>query len=310
MLELNKNNYKKILPLVEKYCHDAREIMPVIAGHNNGRVFVDNVKEPTFALIWTNWEMYFLLGETGDKNLLQEIREMIKEEIMPFAQKEDHDDCCFMTYPAALWQDVQPFVKDLYPQKHLRNQYTLNQEKFRQFLVKEIDSKYEISKIDLDLLQNQPDSELAIAINSQWPKKEDFIEKGLGYCCLLENKIIGACFSALVYYKNQSIEIFVEDEFQRKGIAQALAFAFITECLQKGFEPTWEAQTSNPASTNLAEKLGFELAEQISIYAIFLTEEYRLVWNAYFHKNNKEFEKAAFFFEKAYDYERKLKIKN
>jgi len=308
MFELEKNEYKKILSLIEKYCNDDREVMPVIKGHNIGRIFVDDKENPALALVWTNWEMYFFIGQIKNQKVLKEVKDIIEKQLIPHAKVKEHDDCCLITYPDLLWSEIQPEIKELYPHEFMRINFNLKADKFKNYqLTSSKKFKIEggiVQKIDKILLADFTDSDLADDILMHWSSFDNFLAKGLGYCCLIDRKIVGACFSALVTGKNQSIQIYTEEGFRKQGIAEHLCKIFIQDCLEKDFNPTWETQTFNKASSKLAEKLGFEPVVKFPMYAIYLTEENRLLWNAYLYRDKEDFEKAAFFFEKSYELEK------
>ncbi len=83
----------------------------------------------------------------------------------------------------------------------------------------------------------------------------DFYARGIGYCMLVEDKIIGVAYASLACGTAIEISIFVENDFRRTGIATALATQLLIWCLENGVSPHWDA--ANEESCDLAEKLGY-----------------------------------------------------
>ena len=62
MIELKRKDFFKVIALTDNYCKNYPIINSIIEGNNTGRVFVDNQFSPKNALIWTTWEVYYLLS--------------------------------------------------------------------------------------------------------------------------------------------------------------------------------------------------------------------------------------------------------
>lgn len=94
---------------------------------------------------------------------------------------------------------------------------------------------------------------------------EDFVQRGIGYCLLDENKaLIGIIYSSLVNSHAVEVSIVVQPEHQRRGIATALSCQFLMWCLDRQIEPHWDA--ANPESCYLAEKLGYKALGEYTAY--------------------------------------------
>ena len=311
MFELNKNEFGKISDLVKKYTDNSIEVMPVIEGNNIGKIFVANIEKPTLALVWTNWEFYILIGEIENSQISKDIKTFLLEKIIPFAKNQNHEDCCLLTYPESLWTDINKELKELYPVKYYRynsrlktgklNYYEDDEEKGNNSPVLE---NAEIHKMSNTILEKYNDPDLFDDILMHWENLDDFYSKGIGFCYVKDEKIIAFCFSALVAGSIHSINIYTDGEFRKLGLAELLAKKFIKECLLKNLEPSWETLDFNTPSIKLAEKLGFKIDLKLPMYAIYLTEEERIIRNASYYKYFKDFEKTAFFYEKAYKLEK------
>lgn len=101
-------------------------------------------------------------------------------------------------------------------------------------------------------LANQPDSYFDY---SDFESAEDFAARGLGFCALDGDTVMGVAYSSLVCSRGIEISIFVNEAFRRRGVATALAASLVLSSLELGLEANWDA--ANPESAQLATKLGY-----------------------------------------------------
>lgn len=112
---------------------------------------------------------------------------------------------------------------------------------------------------------NDPQSFIDI---SEFDSAEDFVERGIGFCLVDDDSIIGTAYSSLACSKGIEVSLFVKPEHRRRGIGTALAVALIKHCVENGIDPHWDA--ANPQSCRLAERLGYV---QIGTYQAYLLQE-------------------------------------
>jgi GNAT superfamily N-acetyltransferase len=120
------------------------------------------------------------------------------------------------------------------------------------------DVRHTIRPLNVDLLREAaavPDHFLTI---TDFDSPEDFIERGLGYCAIDGNVMVGAAYSSLVASRGIEVSLYVEEGYRRQGIATALACHLLIACLEHNCEPHWDA--ANPESCALALKLGYTRA--------------------------------------------------
>ena len=85
----------------------------------------------------------------------------------------------------------------------------------------------------------------------------------MGYCIMEGDVIAAACTAALVCSKGIEMNIITHPQFRKKGLATIVAASMITDCLEKGLEPHWDA--ANDISKTLALKLGYKEAGSYDI---------------------------------------------
>ena len=119
----------------------------------------------------------------------------------------------------------------------------------------------QIQRLDIGMAQNATEPILNV---SDFESPEDFIQRGIGFACVDNGRVVGAAYSSLVSSSSIEISLFVEEEHRRKGIATALSIALLQWCLEHDVEPHWDA--ANAESCALAEKLGYVSAGSYRAY--------------------------------------------
>ncbi len=104
-------------------------------------------------------------------------------------------------------------------------------------------------------------------IRWMWPSEGRFLSHGFGCAALVGAKVICWCTAEYVSRARCGIGIQTVPEYQRRGVATATAARFIEHALARGIRPHWECNTHNLASLRVAEKLGFEPTEEVTIWA-------------------------------------------
>lgn len=94
---------------------------------------------------------------------------------------------------------------------------------------------------------------------------DDYEKYGIGFCCIYNNEIVGVASSNIFYKDGIEVNIKVDEQYRRKGIATAMASNLILECLEQNKRISWDAANMN--SVGLAEKLGFKYDSTYNIYS-------------------------------------------
>lgn len=121
-----------------------------------------------------------------------------------------------------------------------------------------ISQGFEIKPVDLNLAQRiMSDTDhdgLGPKIVS-FASPQDFIERGIGFCATLKNRIVCIALSFTRSHTGIDIQIYTQPRFRRRGLATSVAATLMIHCLENSIEPHWSAAT--PISATLAEKLGY-----------------------------------------------------
>jgi GNAT superfamily N-acetyltransferase len=108
-----------------------------------------------------------------------------------------------------------------------------------------------VRRVDADLLA-RPDNYVE---TEDFDSPADFLNRGIGYTLLEDDKPVGAAYSSLVCSRGIEVSLFVDEPYRRRGIATAISAALLLECARRGLRPNWDA--ANLESCVLAEKLGY-----------------------------------------------------
>jgi len=113
---------------------------------------------------------------------------------------------------------------------------------------------FRIERIDMDLVRRL-DKEIGGGFFGKFRSPEQFLEIGIGFCGIIENRVVCGALSGVTCKRGISIQIQTHSDFLRRGFATSVGAALILHCLENGIEPHWSAAT--PISASLAEKFGY-----------------------------------------------------
>lgn len=127
----------------------------------------------------------------------------------------------------------------------------------------EIPPDYQICQFNQNLFDNIPGR---ITPRFSWRDASEFLNHGMGYCVMYQEKAVSWAFSAAV--SSDEVDIGIETVFvhRRMGLGFAAAQKMIQYCLEQRKRPVWSCDANNTASQKAAEKLGFiKSSEYITI---------------------------------------------
>jgi GNAT superfamily N-acetyltransferase len=96
---------------------------------------------------------------------------------------------------------------------------------------------------------------------------EDYLNRGIGYTLIINNKVSGFCTSEYPGKESIAIGIEVLEEHQHKGYAKIMTRAFLNKAIQRELNTYWDCWSSNTASVNTALTCKFE---KVADYQILL----------------------------------------
>lgn len=130
-----------------------------------------------------------------------------------------------------------------------------------------VPSEYELKEIDSSVIARDTGHIIAAEIMKFWGSLDDFFEKGIGSCVFKHNVVIGTCISVFVSADEYEIGINTyAAEHRGKGLATAMAAAFINKCLSLGGTPHWTTEYFRKDSIAIANQLCFKQLLNYPVY--------------------------------------------
>ena len=133
-------------------------------------------------------------------------------------------------------------------------------------MVLALPNEFTLKRIDEALYEVLLSLDWARDLCSNYKDFAQYEKIGLGFVVLHGNTIISGASSYTSFQNGIEIEIDTRQDYRRKGLAMVCGAAIISECLQMGWYPSWDAH--NKGSLALAEKLGYVFDKQYPVYDV------------------------------------------
>lgn len=262
VVELHPNEYEAAKKL---YASNLFRI-PALAVLNRrfpGRVFADNRDNPNIVIVWalSRWayiscggieeEHKSFVAEAFDSYIIPLLKDMGEHYFEIYA---DND----MRWDGMFGEALGEYKLS----RHYENTYTLSTEKFAR-----LDLCLEHSE-DIEITENM----FPIVPENYYKYSAfDIPDKNLYGMSIMKNgKTISQCLCNGFISDNRyfiDLDTFMGEE-RNKGYGTLIAYKLINNLLGKGLMPLWETTAQNIPSQKVADKLGFEKAEEYPVYAI------------------------------------------
>jgi len=249
-------------------------ICSVFEGNSTGRIFVNNMKNPTTAIMHFGKSSLIFMGDSNDIPFNQSLKLFFQEALFPQI-KDISENKFFSIYCDNKWEEkISHFFKNLLPIK--RRFYQFNKLKVKDWRDK-LPDDFSIRVIDKDLLsssKHENTNPILSWIEGCWITEDNFHNKGFGFCIIHnEFEIASVCLSNY-YSENQNrceIGIYTEKKFQKQGLAKILTSEMVDYCLNRKIKSIeWHTREETVASVRIAEAVGFELKKEFTVFQGFI----------------------------------------
>lgn len=261
IVELAKKDYANIRPLLKNYNLETHPVINgVIDGNNLGRIFVDDYEEAKSVLIWAKMEMFYLIGEADNETFNSNIELFIVNKIKPEALTIGDTDFNLEAYPVEKWEPILEKKFRIAFYNGYRVPFIFKENLFLNYAnrPKEYHAGYELHPLNYEIISLDNEGIIQNEILKFWESLNQFYLKGIGYCVINNNQVIGTCISVFVASNEYEIGINTYSTQHRgKGLATRMAREFIQECLARGGTPHWTTEDFRKDSIAIAEKMGF-----------------------------------------------------
>ena len=269
MQELNPTEWGGIRPLLHPLSHFLT-LDSILTGRSPGRVFGDDKATPQVVVAGFRHRQY-LAGWSADTTGATAVNHLLHQVIIPAAQARGED--AFVLHVTEAWRPFMPLVlAGLDSQAYPRAYYRL-QARGREWQPR-LAPGLRLRPVDAALLADTQIRNLAWVkeeMVSERPSLADFLAYSFGYAVQHGEEIVAWCMSEYNSGSRCELGIATLDNWQRQGLATAVATAVISHALTQGIEDIgWVCWQGNRPSVATAEKLGFQLHRAELVYLIII----------------------------------------
>ena len=251
LYELPPSRFSIAEALFHETWFDAAFIGAVFEGRSPGRLFVDHVERPTAALMARTFE-YYVAGSARAEALRLFIREA-PSEAQIFAELYGYAPTNIGWSLSLLSDHVGQLV--VVPRRgFLWHEHDAAQAALAPW--RESAPGVTVHAID-EAMALRLERELHEDVGHFWGGRDEFLSTSFGYCTLVGDALASIAHAIGIGSGEANIGVFTVPEFRRNGHAARACTAYIDHCLQLGLVPTWDSDSDNPRSADLARKLGF-----------------------------------------------------
>jgi RimJ/RimL family protein N-acetyltransferase len=243
--KLDKNEYKRIYPLIDNEKFNFTFSYSLADKIVSGEIWVDDVDQPAQAIFKLSNGIHHVAG-----NRISHVR------VLKWIKEHRKETSSFVLFADEGWEE---FIdkEELHTTKIQRVGYKFDKGRYDKLKAYTIPEGIRLKRIESSLISKSkqyPEKFYKL----YWEDKENFLSNGVGFG-LINNKdeIIGEVVSPYWAGGYGDPDIFISEDHRGNGYGTMLARAFIDECLRAGVSPKWECDVTNIESQKLAERLGF-----------------------------------------------------
>ncbi|MFC3745534.1 GNAT family N-acetyltransferase [Paenibacillus sp. GCM10012306] len=251
MIELSDEEYTRVLPLLKNQAYEPVFAYSVIDHNQSGKVFVDHRENPASCLVIHSYGQYLLAGSGSDERFMNDVVEYLLNE-----QNHSTYYDLYVTTPELLIL-INERLAGRTVLLH-RSSFTFDPSRFQNLktTLQALPEYYVMKSMD-DTLFNKYRNEMDSSYDSLWNSSQHFMERGFGYCIMMNDHFASVCNSFFVGGGYADIDIVTVDEYQKRGLATLTGAAYIEHCLKHDVVPNYNCDAGNQRSIQLATKLGF-----------------------------------------------------
>jgi hypothetical protein len=271
MQELPPSDFGRVKPLFHHIRGLRAAVFTVLEGNQAGRVWVDQVANPTTAVMISDF--CYLTSNLGSSDLQADAVKWLEVEILH--HREYTGIFCFTEPWEAALQTILPAYG---VQRYVRSVFDFDIQRYR-----ELHAGWQ-KRIPTGFALQRTNAQTALdvgGIPEMWGSVENFLEHGFGFCMLDESQsdehLAFAASVQTVFVGDCHAETGVEtrEVYRRRGLATALCCAYIDHCLQSGIYPEWGCVDNEPSEL-LAYKLGYTTKHDCPLLLIHTPEHLRV----------------------------------
>jgi RimJ/RimL family protein N-acetyltransferase len=271
--KLEESQYIRIQPLFHELRYNL-VIDSILDGHSRASVYADNPSKPKSALIWNNQEALLVAGEVNNEAFNTDLRALVLEEISPDAQLRDVPELVWQYHPKPWNKILSQTFSTLEGSRVLRRYYNFDRPRFN--WRDRLPAGHRILPINASLMEGSSpggNQQVTAWIESHWLTKENFLDRGFGYCLVAKGEILSSCLSIYASGKDYELGLSTNPTYRDKGSDMLAAAACVEHCSQRDLTPHWHCWNDDTAAITIAEQVGFENPVKYPVYRLKLKSD-------------------------------------
>jgi RimJ/RimL family protein N-acetyltransferase len=246
--ELGRADVHRVASLFEAYTYDLARLESYLADDRT-RAFADDCSAPTVAMLVPAVDISFLAG-CPDPSRIRPLVEHV-------AAVPGLSDPLVFSVPTPQWDSVinTEFGNAVSPNPTISFTFANPQGLAIRDWRQRVPAGCEIRRMDHDLADRA--QEVAPEFPGLWPDPGVFLQRGIGFCLLQNNRILSIAYSMLAPGKLLEVAVATARDMRGRGYSPLTAAPLIEHCLDINVEPVWSCFGWNHASQSVARKLGF-----------------------------------------------------
>jgi len=234
LLKLSQEKLDLVKKLFIKWQPNNSALWCYLNGDINGETYVDNMESPTKAICVIFWGWGFVSDNADIPWIENQIQEI-----------------CRTNFIQIIWNPKERPEK---PEKGLECVVArYNFIEYNNGVQKNHNN--DIKPLDKGLFEKCQWKEMQLWL---YQTPQQFLDKTMGFCAVQENQIVCEAYATFIANNFTELGVITNEKNYRQGLGFSTCSRLLEEVISKGLKPTWSCDQDNPASINLARKLGFQ----------------------------------------------------
>ncbi len=237
--ELPYGLFQRAAPLLAATSIERSVIDAALEGRQPARLFVDDARRPTAALLSRTYE-YYVAGDPDGMPGAAALRRFIREAPAEAGVFADLYGYVPLTdaWARALLDDHQGGLVEIKRRGFALDTHaeTAAPGAGRPDGVTARPGGLVVKRIDRPLAE-RIDTEMRQYVKASWGSYNAFIDGGFGFCALVGDRLASIAFAIAVSARHANIDVETVAPFRRGGLASLVCRAFIDHCRERGLTP-------------------------------------------------------------------------
>ncbi|MGH4125581.1 MAG: GNAT family N-acetyltransferase [Clostridium sp.] len=227
--------------------------MSILNGTNKGKIWVDSLEKPSFAIVWgEHLEGFQLMGKPLDAKHYKDLRVFFESELNSFLKDRSKEEFEY----AADTEELLEMMNNVFYDKNIEWGWQYN---YKVVEYKTVDLKNQdmcsIVSIDTDFFHMAYSnvSYVLDEIAKAWGNVDRYLDNGIGFAVIKDNEIASKIISIAAYDGNYVLGVDTLASSRRLGYASLLLRKVLNDASEKGYSILWDCDGFNEASKKTAQ---------------------------------------------------------